>query len=171
MHIVQSCAFEGAGKVELVEGVIVREPFALTPHMHHQRLVNEALHDAYREAGSSRIVQPRLTLRLGTHTLRVADVGVLDEFYTDVGYVDLSTVLLVAEIADLTRNRDLRAKRLDYAHAGIPNYWVIDVQKRATHLMSQPRDGDYAGRPDPIAFGQPLAVPETDWTIVLGQKV
>lgn len=167
MHIVLSGAFEGAGKVELVEGMIVRMSPAMTRHMRYQWQLQYALYEAYRTAGRRRLVQAELTLKLGVATLRNADVGVLDYYGDEMDYVDVRTVLLVAEIADTTRNRDLQAKRLDYARAGIPNYWVVDIEKRVTHLMSLPRDGDYTRRPDPVPFGQPIEAPETDRTFVI----
>lgn len=166
MQLVSSGAFEGGGKVELVEGVIVRMAPALTQHMWYQRRVSDALRDVYREVGSSRVVQVELTLRLGTATVRDADVGILDDFEADAGFVDPATVLLLVEIAHSTRSRDLGGKREDYARAGVPHYWVVDIDARRTHVMSQPLDGDYAER-HPVAFGVPLAVPETDRTIVI----
>lgn len=166
MQLVISGAFEGGGKVELVEGVIVRMAPALTRHMQYHRQVRDELRDLYREVGSARVVQFELTLRLNPATVRDADIGVLDPFETEAGFVDSATVLLLVEIAQSSRGRDLGGKREDYARAGIPHYWVVDVDARRTHVMSQPLDGDYAER-HPVAFGVPLAVPETDRTIVI----
>lgn len=38
-------------------------------------------------------------------------------------------LLLVVEVAASTRVRDLQAKPLDYAAAGIPHYWVVDLDR------------------------------------------
>lgn len=155
----------GAGKLELVEGVIVRMSPAQSPHMYYKREVSFALHDIYREPGT-RVVQTELSLQLGAATLREADIGVLDRFGPTGVLPDPSTVLLLVEIAHSSLEQDLNAKRLDYARAKIPHYWAIDVNKRRIHVMSVPLDGDYAER-RPVAFGDPLPVPETDRTIVI----
>jgi Uma2 family endonuclease len=48
-------------------------------------------------------------------------------------------ILLVIEVADTTLDFDLADKRALYADAGIPEYWVIDVQ--AGKLTRFVRDG------------------------------
>lgn len=155
----------GAGKLELVEGAIVRMSPAQSPDMYYKREVSFALHDIYRES-RARVVQTELSLQLGAATLREADIGVLDRFGPIGRLPDPATVLLLVEIAHSSVDKDLNAKRLDYARADIPHYWVVDIDNRLIHVMSIPLDGDYAER-RPVAFGEPLPVPETDRTIVI----
>ncbi|NIP90467.1 MAG: Uma2 family endonuclease, partial [Gammaproteobacteria bacterium] len=52
-------------------------------------------------------------------------------------------VKLAVEVADTTQRDDLGAKRRDYAKAGLPEYWVVDLKKRTLHRFSGPREGDY----------------------------
>lgn len=165
MQLVDTAVFEGS-KVELVEGVIVRMAPAMSQHMHYKRLVAELLREAFAGGEPRREVHTELTLRLGPATLRDADVGVIAPFPIDVGFPDSSTALLVVEIAVTSLDYDLNEKQRDYARASIPHYWVVDVPKRRTYVMSTPLDADYAER-HPVAFGAPLAVPDTERSIVI----
>lgn len=166
IELANSPALQGAGKLELVEGVIVRMIPALSQHMKYQKRLFLALHDAYSDHPDNWTVQFELSIQLGPATLRDADVGVLSEFPEDGRYADPARTVLIVEIAHATLEKDLGAKRLDYASAGIPHYWVVDVEGRRVHTMAQPLDGDYAER-HPVAFGEPLPVPGTDRTIVV----
>jgi Uma2 family endonuclease len=153
------------GRVELVEGVIVRMSPAQSPHMVFKRQVFVELHTVF--GGADWSVFSELTLQLGPATLREADVGVIRPFGTDIDYPDPATVLLLVEIADSSLSEDMGAKLRDYARAGIPHYWVVDVNGRRVHLMTAPLDGDYAER-RLVAFGDPIPVPGTDRTIAIG---
>jgi Uma2 family endonuclease len=53
---------------------------------------------------------------------------------------------LVVEIADSSADRDRILKKRIYAAAGIPWYWVLDVNKRTLETFSDPRAGDYTKR-------------------------
>lgn len=53
-------------------------------------------------------------------------------------------VLLVVEVADESLARDRDVKRLLYARAGIPLYWIVDLRARTVETFSSPKDGDYA---------------------------
>jgi Putative restriction endonuclease len=49
----------------------------------------------------------------------------------------------------------LGPKRVDYAKAGLPEYWVLDVNARALHRSFDLREGNYANR-DIIRAGEKL---------------
>lgn len=55
-----------------------------------------------------------------------------------------STALLVIEVADSSRRLDLGPKALLYAAARIPEYWVLDAQRRVATIHTAPRRGRYA---------------------------
>jgi Uma2 family endonuclease len=52
-------------------------------------------------------------------------------------------VLLVIEVADSTLSTDLGAKAGLYARAGIPEYWILDVQSRRLVVHRNAADGSY----------------------------
>jgi Uma2 family endonuclease len=166
MQLVNSDALDGAGKLELVDGVIVRVSPASSTHMRLQRSIFRSLDQIFGDGLGGRIAQFELSLRLGEATLRDADVGVLKIFEPGNDFPDLATVLLVVEIAQTTLEKDLNAKRLDYAGAAIPHYWVVDAVGRRVHVMSMPLNGDYAER-RLFAFGDLIPVPETERAIAI----
>ena len=54
-------------------------------------------------------------------------------------------VLLVVEVADpITRHLDLNAKARIYARAGVPEYWVADVEGCRIIVHRQPGADNYA---------------------------
>jgi Uma2 family endonuclease len=61
-----------------------------------------------------------------------------------------NAVLLVAEVSQGTLRDDLGAKKAAYARAGVPEYWVFDVDGRKAHRFMEPCDGDYR---EAIVFG------------------
>lgn len=60
--------------------------------------------------------------------------------------VDGGMLLLVAEVShsSLAYDRGLKARL--YARYGIPEYWVIDVKRRCTHVHTEPREDGSWGR-------------------------
>jgi Uma2 family endonuclease len=157
---------EIVGKVELVDGVIVRMSPANYPHFSYQRQLFLALHDIFGRGIDGYVVGQELTVRLGPATVRDPDVAIFRDPGMISGIVGADAVLLAAEVSDATLRDDLGPKRLSYAAAGVPHYWVIDIAGRVVHRFSGPHDGDYL-RDDPILFGEPLPVPGTDQTITI----
>jgi Uma2 family endonuclease len=54
-----------------------------------------------------------------------------------------SDVLLVIEISDSSVAYDRKVKRRLYAEAGIPEYWIVNLQDQIIELYSNPSEGDY----------------------------
>jgi len=57
--------------------------------------------------------------------------------------VDPVAVKLVVEIADSSLTYDLGRKAEKYAHYGLAEYWVVDINARQTHVLTQPGNGTY----------------------------
>jgi len=72
------------------------------------------------------------------------------------GLIPFSSVRLIVEVSDATLAFDLGEKLKAYASAGIPEYWVVDVNARAIHQMWAPEGDAYAER-RAIPFGDPIA--------------
>lgn len=53
-------------------------------------------------------------------------------------------VLLLIEVADTTLPLDLGEKATLYAEAGIPEYWVVDIEGRRLLAHRQPAGGGYS---------------------------
>jgi Uma2 family endonuclease len=55
-------------------------------------------------------------------------------------------VLLLVEVAGSSLGQDLSTKAKLYARAGIPEYWVLDVENRRMHVHRDPAAGSYGTR-------------------------
>ena len=55
-----------------------------------------------------------------------------------------SDALLVVEIARSSRRLDLGRKAAIYAEGGVPEYWVLDVERRELVVHRDPKVGHYA---------------------------
>jgi Uma2 family endonuclease len=155
------------GKIELVDGVIVGMSPAENPHaVYHTRLLLR-LAQAYgneRPGGWRPLVE--ISIKLGSLTVRDADIAIVKYREDPQGPALPEDVLLIVEIAHTSLDRDLGPKLRNYAAAGIAHYWVVDVGARRTHLFKAPK-GEAYGSHIIVAFGDPLSVPQTDKTIVI----
>lgn len=155
------------GKVELVDGEIIRMSPMHLPHWNAQRLLNLELLDIFRARGDEWVVGTEATVKLATGTVRIADIAVVrapNPSRQDI--LQRDDLLLVIEIADSTLRADLGRKLRDYAAGAVPHYWVVDLKKRETHVMSRPEGAGYAERRI-VAHGEPIPVPGTDATVIL----
>jgi Uma2 family endonuclease len=122
---------DDTARYELQEGVLVVAP---RPRPRHQ--------DAMFRLGTQidRCLPPELTMLLDVDvvvraadpaTVRSPDV-VVTTASTDVDRLSASDVLLAVEIISPgSRNVDLHLKPFEYADAGIPHYWVVDLDPPA----------------------------------------
>jgi Uma2 family endonuclease len=167
MDMAAAGAFEDiTGKIELVEGVIVRMSPSEASRFHHQRRLYDALHAVVGKSLPGHFVGHTPTVRLNGRTVRDPDLAIIHDLGRTEGVFEPGEFLLVAEISVSTLRKDRTSKRVSYAGAGIPHYWVIDVKGRQTFLYSDPRDGDYQEEAV-IQFGVPMPVPGTEATITL----
>lgn len=154
----------GDDKVELVDGEI----FTVSPpgwtHARLQVRLSVLLESAL--AGTGMLTGAETGSILGPSTVRGFDVVVVRSD-PGPGRLDPAIVALAVEIADTTLERDLVIKAREYAVAGIPHYWVVDVRSRTVHAMSRPGKLGYNHNIE-IGFDEPLPVPGTDRTITLG---
>ena len=51
------------------------------------------------------------------------------------------TAILVIEVAGDSRRRDRRVKAAVYARAGIPEYWIVNLEARVVEILSDPEAG------------------------------
>ena len=77
---------------------------------------------------------------------------------------ELTTPLLVVEVAGSPLKGDLEDKAMLYAEAGIPEYWVVNLVDRVLVVFREPRDGSYRLRFTslPGARVTPLSWPDVE---------
>ncbi len=149
-------------KVELIEGEIHRMPPPGSRHGQRQAMLLIRLASVAEEA----LLRGAVAIDLGDATVVGVDAALL------VTALDVSRallpheILLAVEVAEITADRDLGMKRLRYAAAEIPYYWVVDGERSVIHVYGVPLQGDYK-QLIVVPFGEPLSVPGTDGTIVI----
>ncbi|MFJ8964316.1 Uma2 family endonuclease [Lentzea sp. NPDC102401] len=133
LTVAQYAALGEAGYTELVEGRLIRSPGALAEHnfacgnliMQLAGQLPEDLQVAYAVD-----VDLELALPGEPGFVRRPDLVVFPRRRPTGGLVRAAEVVLAVEVLSFNSHyTDRRAKRLDYAEAGIPFYWIIDLGK------------------------------------------
>lgn len=154
------------GKIELVDGVIVRNDPARYPHFAYQRQLFCELDAIFGEGIDGFIVGQELTVRLGEATVRDPDIAI----FRDPGMIDFivdrDVLLLTVEVSDSTLREDLGPKKRTYAEAMVPEYWVVDIKAQRVHCFTGPEGSGYRTE-RVVRFGEPLAVPGSDRAITI----
>ena len=148
-------------RVELLEGEILEMAPIGTRHV---ASVNRLAEQLFRGLGGQAIVQVQSPIRLSAYSEPQPDLVLLrrrPDFYADTrpGPDD---VLLAVEVADTSLPFDRDVKAPLYAQAGIPEFWLVDVNERNVTVYRDPRPDGYgslfvAGRGDRLS---PQAFPE-----------
>lgn len=157
-HMMERGVIDPDAKFELVEGEIV--PMAPQGPLHQQ--LQRWLHQKLTLALADRFwVAPGSTLILPKFTALDPDICV---YPLDVSTSELSgeKVSLLVEIAVSSRAYDLGRKARLYARMGVQELWVVDAEKRETHVHRRPAEERW--RETAVlsvdAELSPLAVPE-----------
>ena len=85
-------------------------------------------------------------VRLDDHTEPRPDIALLrfrDDFYR-FGKPAPADVLLLIKVSDTSPAYDQGAKLAAYAHAGIPEVWIVNLPNRRVEAYSEPAGGAYA---------------------------
>ena len=153
--------FAPEARLELIEGEIVEMAPIDPPHAGRVNKLNWLFG---RRAGDKAIVSVQHPVIISDRSVPQPDLALLKprtDFYTD-SHPKASDVYLVVEVADTTLSYDLRTKVPLYAHCGIPEVWVVDVNERLIHVFRDPGPAGYgtsfAARPGQCVAC--VAVPE-----------
>jgi Uma2 family endonuclease len=162
--------FESMGKAgiidercELVHGEIIEMPPVGNAHS----IALEDLRDVLRAAWShQRFVRTQATHRFSDDYAPMPDLALLEHRPVPGALIDELPVLVI-EVADETLSYDLGVKRLAYARAGVPEYWVADLKRRRILVFRGPDraavEAERAYRDELVAQDDqtvsPLAIP------------
>lgn len=150
--------------VELVAGRLERLGPPYADYARRQAMVVGRLGAVV--APADHLVMGKLGLELADDMILSCDAALLTGPVAEGRLARPEELCLVVEIAETTRLRDLGMKRIAYATAGVPVYWVVDAPMAVTHVHAEPMQGDYR-RVLTIPFGEPVPVPGSDRTIVI----
>jgi Uma2 family endonuclease len=140
----RSGAFEGL-RTELMEGEIM----VMNPQARAQMFVKDEL--AYRlrrgleSLGSELFVGIEGSVEFGAESLPQPDI-VLTSAPRGEGFIPFESVALVVEVSVTSLEYDLNRKLAFYARHGIPEYWVVDVNRGVIRQMWAPHGEAYGER-------------------------
>jgi Uma2 family endonuclease len=121
-------------RVELVHGEILE----MAPQGNAHSIAVNDLYDALRVIFPKPwFIRNQSTHRFGEHLAYDPDLTVLESKPVIGAKIDALATLIV-EVSDTTLAYDLGQKRLDYARAGVPEYWVADIKNRRIRIFRNP---------------------------------
>jgi Uma2 family endonuclease len=142
-------------RVELIDGEIV----VMTPiGPRHGACVARANRALVRAAGDDAIVLPQGSVRLDLYYEPEPDLVLLrrrDDFYAS-RHPGSGDILLITEIADSSIDYDRNVKTRVYAAAGIPEYWLADLNANVVLRHRHPERDRYR-EVEPFRRGQSIA--------------
>ena len=129
---------------ELIDGVLLMTPPPGTGHFYVEGRANRALNRALMTSGlfESHYVQTGGALRIDELTLLGPDMMIVP-VPSMPGDVTSQSIIALIEISGSSRTNDLGPKAKIYAHAGIADYWVLDVAAKSVIVHRNPVDGAY----------------------------
>ncbi len=131
--------FEGR-RAMLIDGAILEQGPMGPPHAIALELVDAALRLAFGAGWWPRHQSP---LIFGLDTDPLPDLAVVRGGPRDYP-AHPTTAALVVEVSDTSLGYDTNEKRLLYARAAVPEYWVLDINGRRLLVYRDPQGGDYA---------------------------
>ena len=142
-------------RVELIDGFIVCKPMQ---HQPHQRAVRRLHNFMARLNGPDWTIQSQLPVNFEQSSLE-PDLAILRGPEADYDHHQTtgSDVALVIEVADTSLAYDSGSKRRQYARAGIPVYWIVNIADSRIEVLSQLEGNEYLTRTDFVA-GQSVPV-------------
>src|SRR4029077_12769197 len=112
---------------------------------------------------SGNAIRAQMPLALGDDSEPEPDIAVVPGSFKDYAYAHPTTAVLVVEVADSSITHDKRRKIPLYARAGIPESWLLNLQKKAREVSRDPMDGRLYRSRTLLRLGDtvsPLARPE-----------
>lgn len=130
-------------RVELIDGEIVEMNPIGRPH---RAGVNRLTRIFTRGLDDDVIVQVQSSIALGDYGEPEPDIALLryrDDFYEESDEIP-ADILLVVEVADSSEPYDRRTKGPIYARNGIPELWIVDLNRAWITVYTEPTTDGYA---------------------------
>jgi Uma2 family endonuclease len=145
VHALQEIGFFGEHRYELVGGELIDKMGQNPPHSLVVGLVSDALGTLF---GATRIrVQSPIEVFVDDRMLNEPepDIAVTRESRRDYEnrHPHGADLILVVEISDTSIRMDRLTKAVLYARAGVPQYWVLDLSRRACIAHRDPVNAAY----------------------------
>jgi Uma2 family endonuclease len=134
--------FGTASRVELLDGEIVMMSPIGPEHVALVSILTEFFAKHLPDTMQCRVPAPVV---LSNHSEPEPDLVVVqrraDNYRCE--HPSSANIMLITEVAQSSRRRDLDWKRRIYAVSSVAEYWVIDVDEQAVVIHREPADGNY----------------------------
>lgn len=148
-------------RVELVDGIV----YDMTPQgSFHSAGVCACQKVLERIFADDHHVRVQMPLELSEFSEPEPDIAVVRGSYQDYAFAQPTTAVLIVEVADKSLAHDRKRKVPDYARAGIPELWLMNLKTAVLEVYRDPQDGIYLTRVR-FRIGEtfsPLARPEAE---------
>jgi Uma2 family endonuclease len=125
-------------RVELIDGeILTMAPQQYSPHAALVTHFQEALRTAFAPGFHLRVQMP---FALDPMSEPAPDLAVVAGAPLDYFEGHPEHTVLIVEVADTTLRFDRRRKGSLYARAGVPEYWILDVNRRALEVHQDPTE-------------------------------
>ncbi|WP_217429756.1 Uma2 family endonuclease [Sphingomonas bacterium] len=151
--LADSGAFDAYAKSELIDGEVYVMNAQWSRHARVKSRLARELGNVLEAIGGELEALIEVSVRASDHDMPEPDIA-LTSWRGDRD-VPVATVALVVEVADTTLEGDLGRKLRLYAAAGVPEYWVVDVNDGRILVHHQPGAESYGSR-RAVAFGERL---------------
>lgn len=131
--------FDG-DRVELIDGEIFHMAPQSSRHATILALNAERLRAVY---GAGYVVRTQMPLVLDDFTAPDPDIAIVSGTLLDYLNAHPTHALLIVEIADSSLRHDRERKRIRYATAQIPEYWIVNLPESSLEVYRRPVLGDY----------------------------
>lgn len=125
--------------VELTDGVLEFLPMPQPSHARLSRYLSDLLRGFVASKALGEIFWAPFSVRIGPNKLREPDIVFLRHQripHEDVPPDGADLVVEVVSEGRPHRDRDFRAKRKEYALAGIPEYWIVDPETQTITVLT-----------------------------------
>jgi Uma2 family endonuclease len=125
-------------RVELLRGVVVTmSPIGWL----HGDVVSWFTENLVRQLDITYQVRPQCSFPAGEWSMPEPDVAIARKDPSRRAHP--TDLFLVIEVADSSLKTDRGVKRAIYAEAGVPEYWIVDVNAATVEVCTDPIDGVY----------------------------
>jgi Uma2 family endonuclease len=147
-------SFEAQRRTELIDGLVYAMNPQYRPHGYAKDELAYRLRKALESIGSNLYVATEQSVAMPPHDEPEPDI-ILTTAPRGPGAIPGESVALLAEVSASTLEFDLNEKARAYAAFGIPEYWVVDLNRAIIHQMWRPKGDEYAQRQE-VGFGARL---------------
>jgi Uma2 family endonuclease len=148
----RSGAFDRLPKMELLDGTLYEMSPQTSAHVRAKNRIMFRLQSCLQAQAIAMEAFSEPTIILNDANAPEPDVIICDAPDID-GYFPAASVRLAIEISITSLQTDLDYKQALYSGAGIPEYWVVDVDGAKIHQLWQPDGARYA-KSSIVALGE-----------------